>query len=72
MKVIPSTMSSTLNKCVLPSDGDKIGAFGIQLDGKAGAWYRALKLEEKDTWATLRGVFILECSPSGTKWSPIN
>ena len=31
------------------SDGDKIEAFGIQLDGKARAWYRALKSEEKVT-----------------------
>ena len=45
------------------ADGDKIGAFGIQLDGKAGEWYRALKNEEKDTWETLRGPFILEYSP---------
>ena len=54
------------------SDGDKIGAFGIQLDGKAGAWYRALKDEEKDTWETLRGSFILKYSPKGLNWSPVN
>ena len=54
------------------SDGDKIGAFGIQLDGKVGAWYRALKDEEKETWETLRGSFILEYSPKGPKWSPVN
>ena len=54
------------------SDGDKIGAFGIQLEGKAGAWYRALKDEEKETWDTLRGSFILEYSPKGPKWSPVN
>ena len=54
------------------SDGDKIGAFGIQLDGKAGTWYQALKDEEKDMWDTLRGSFILEYSPKGPKWSPIN
>ena len=53
-------------------DGDKIGAFGIQLDGKAGAWYRALKDEEKDTWEMLRGSFISEYSPKGPKWSPVN
>ena len=29
-------------------DGDKIGASGIQIDGKAGAWYQALKPKEKD------------------------
>ena len=43
------------------SDGNKIGAFGIQLNGKAGTWYRALKNKEKDTWDILRvihfGVF---------------
>ena len=39
--------------CAAFADGDKIGAFGIQLDGKAGAWYRALKNEEKDMWETL-------------------
>ena len=54
------------------SDGDKIGAFGIQLDGKAGAWYRVLKNEEKDMLETLRGSFILEYSPKGPKWSPVN
>ena len=53
-------------------DGDKIRAFGIQLDGKAGAWYRVLKNEEKDTWDTLRGSFILEYSPKGLKWSLVN
>ena len=47
------------------SDGHKIGAFGIQLDGKIGAWYRAFKTKEKDTWNTLRGSFILEYSPTG-------
>ena len=31
-----------------------------------------LKNEEKDTWETLRGSFILEYSPKGPKWSPIN
>ena len=41
-------------------DGDKIGALGIQLNGKAGMWYRALKDKEKNTWDTLRGSFILE------------
>ena len=35
-------------------------------------WYRALKDEEKDTWDTLRGSFILEYSPKGPKWSPVN
>ena len=30
------------------SNNCKIEAFGIQLDGKAGVWYRALKSEEKD------------------------
>ena len=40
------------------SDGDKIGAFGIQLDGKVGAWYRALKNKLKDTWVVVHfGVF---------------
>ena len=53
-------------------DGDKIGAFGIQLDGKASAWYWALKHEEKDTWNILRGSFILEYSPKGPKWSHVN
>ena len=53
-------------------DGDKIGAFGIQLDGKAGAWYRVLKDEEKNTWETLRGSFILEFSAKGLKWSHVN
>ena len=53
-------------------DGDKIRAFGIQLDGKASAWYRALKDKEKDTWDTLRGLFILEYSPKGPKWSLVN
>ena len=47
-------------------------AFGIQLDGKARAWYRVLKDEEKDTWDTLRGSFILEYSPKGPTWSPTN
>ena len=42
------------------SDGNKIGEFGIQLDGKACTWYRTLKTEEKDTWDTLRGSFVLE------------
>ena len=51
------------------SNGDKIGAFGIQLDGKVGAWYQALKPEEKDMWNTLRGSFILEYSPKGPKCS---
>lgn len=46
--------------------------FGIQLDGKVGAWYRALLSKEKDTWATLRGSVILEYSPSGPKWSLVN
>ena len=54
------------------SDGDKIGAFGIQLDGKVGAWYRELKLQEKDKWNTLRGSFILDYSPKGSKWSLVN
>ena len=54
------------------SDGDKIGAFGIQLDGKASAWYRVLKNKEKDTWETLRGSFILEYSPKGLKWGLVN
>ena len=54
------------------SDGDKIVAFKIQLDGKVGSWYQALKLEEKDTCTTLRGAFFLEYSPSGTKWSLVN
>ena len=54
------------------SDGDKIGAFGIQLDGKVGAWYRALKIEEKDAWENLRESFILEYSPKGPKWSLVN
>ena len=58
--------------CVAFGDGDKIGAFGIKLDGKAGAWYRALKDEEKNTWDTLRGSFILEYSPKGPMWSPVN
>ena len=68
-------MLNDSNKYVQPSnvsDGDKIGAFGIQLEGKAGAWYRALKEEEKETWETLRGLFILEYSPKGPKWSPVN
>ena len=54
------------------SDADKIGAFGIQLDGKERAWYCALKPEEKDTCATLQKAFILEYSPSGPKWSLVN
>ena len=54
------------------SDGDKIGAFGIQLDGKAGAWYQALKPKERDLWNILRGSFILEYSLKGPKWSPVN
>ena len=44
----------------------------IQLDTKVGVWYWALNLEEKDTWNTLRGSFILEYSLKGQKWSPIN
>ena len=54
------------------SDGDKIGVFGIQPDGKARACYQSIKPKEGDTWATLRGAFILEYSPSGPKWSPVN
>ena len=54
------------------SDGDKIVAFGIQLDGKAGVWYHAPKPKEEDTWNTLQGSFILEYSPKSPKWSPIN
>ena len=54
------------------SNANEIRAFAIQLDGKVGAWYFALKLEEKETWATLHKNFILEYSLSGRKWSPVN
>ena len=42
------------------------------MEGKAGEWYRALKNEEKNTWETLKGSFILDYSPKGPKWSPVN
>ena len=33
---------------------------------------KALKNGEKNTWETLKGLFILEYSPKGPKWSPVN